>query len=249
MKLGIIGGTGALGLFESGPGTAVTTPFGAPSARPRRVEIEGRGCWFLARHGEPHRIPPHRVNYRANIQALKNLGVDSILAINAVGGLSPAFEAGALVAPDQLIDLTWGRSHTFSDGGSAPLRHIDFTAPFDGPLRARVLAAATDAGCALHDGAVHVVTQGPRLETAAEVRWLSAMGGELVGMTAMPEAALAREAGLDYASICAVANAGAGLSEGPITEQAIAEVLERAMLEVGQVIRALLRTLPPGDEA
>lgn len=241
MKLGVIGGTGALALFPEGQSIPITTPFGAPSARPRIIEdIGGRSIHFLARHGEPHRIPPHKVNYRANIQSLKSLGVDAILAINAVGGLTAMLEAGSLMIPDQIIDLTSGRNHTFSDGGSAPLQHIDFTNPFAGALRERLLAAAQSAGENVHDGGVHVVTQGPRLETAAEVRWLESIGGDVVGMTAMPEAALAREAGLDYAGLCVVANAGAGLEEGPITEQAIQDVLTGGMKRVDRIIRALL---------
>lgn len=239
MKLAVIGGTGALEMFRPLSNAAMTTPFGAPSDRPRQVDAGGSEVWFLARHGDPHRIPPHKINYRANIHALKILGVDSVLAINAVGGLAPGLAAGTMVAPDQLIDYTWGRAHTFSDGGSAPLRHIDFTRPFDGPLRDRLLEAAARTGHEVIDGGCHAVTQGPRLETAAEVSRLAADGCDLVGMTAMPEAALAREAGLDYASLCVVANAGAGLEDGPITEDDIHRVLQAAMRNVKDVIVAL----------
>ncbi|MBL39226.1 MAG: 5'-methylthioadenosine phosphorylase [Xanthomonadales bacterium] len=244
MKLAVIGGTGALEMFRKLRSTAMTTPFGAPSDRPRQVDVGGSEVWFLARHGDPHRIPPHKINYRANIHALKVLGVDSVLAINAVGGLVPGLSAGTMVAPDQLIDYTWGRAHTFSDGGSAPLRHIDFTHPFDGPLRERLLVAAGRAGHEVVDGGCHAVTQGPRLETAAEVSRLAADGCDLVGMTAMPEAALAREAGLDYASLCVVANAGAGLEDGPITEDDIHRVLQAAMRNVKDVIVALAGSDP-----
>lgn len=245
MNLGIIGGTGALSMFRRHRREAITTPFGAPSARPALVEIAGARVWFLARHGDPHRIPPHRVNYRANIHALRILGVDSVLAINAVGGVSEAAPAGGLLLPDQLVDYTWGRSHTFSDGGSAPLRHIDFTHPFGGKLRERVLDAANRAGIDMVDGGCIAVTQGPRLETAAEVGLLARAGCDVVGMTTMPEAALAREAGLDYASVCAVANAGAGLEDGPITEESIAEVLDEAMTRVRRVVQTLLEDSAP----
>jgi len=240
MKLAVMGGTGALQLFETLRNMALTTPFGAPSDRPRQVAVADTELWFLARHGDPHRIPPHKINYRANIHALKILGVDSVLAINAVGGLVVGLPAGSMVAPDQIIDYTWGRAHTFSDGGSAPLKHIDFTRPFDGPLRDRLLDAARQVGHELVDGGCHAVTQGPRLETAAEVSRLASEGCDVVGMTAMPEAALAREAGLDYASLCVVANAGAGLEDGPITEDDIHQVLQGAMQNVKDVIEALV---------
>jgi 5'-methylthioinosine phosphorylase len=240
VRLGIIGGTGALELFDVERSTAITTPFGAPSERPRQLRVDGGPVWFLGRHGNPHRIPPHKVNYRANVHALKALGADAVLAINAVGGVSPALSAGDLVVPDQLIDYTWGRAHTFSDGGSAPLKHIDFTRPFDGPLRELVLRVAGRAGIDVADGGCIAVTQGPRLETAAEVRLLDAAGCDLVGMTTMPEAALAREAGLDYASLCVVANPAAGLDDAPITEADIASVLERAMERVRAFLEHLL---------
>lgn len=240
MKIAVLGGTGALQLFETRGNVSMTTPFGAPSDRPRKVLVGKSETWFLARHGDPHRIPPHKVNYRANIHALKTLGVDSVLAINAVGALVPTLAAGSMVVPDQLIDYTWGRAHTFSDGGSAPLRHIDFTHPFEGPLRDGLLDAARRAGHEVVDGGCHAVTQGPRLETGAEVSRLASAGCAIVGMTAMPEAALAREAGLDYASLCVVANAGAGLHDGPITEDDIHRVLQIAMQKVKKIIEHLV---------
>src|SRR6056297_3429219 len=162
MKLAVIGGTGALELFPTRRKVALTTPFGAPSDRPRQVMVGDSEIWFLARHGDPHRIPPHKINYRANVHALKILGVDSVLGINAVGGLVQELPAGTMVAPDQVIDYTWGRSHTFSDGGSAPLKHIDFTQPFNGPLRSLLLDAAGRAGHPVIDGGCLAVTQGPR---------------------------------------------------------------------------------------
>ncbi len=240
MKLAVIGGTGALDLFQTLRKVALTTPFGAPSDRPRQVSVGDSEIWFLARHGDPHRVPPHKINYRANVHALKVLGVDSVLALNAVGGLTAELPAGSMVAPDQIIDYTWGRAHTFSDGGSAPLKHIDFTRPFDGQLRSRLLVAARQAGHEVVDGGCHAVTQGPRLETAAEVARLASEGNDMVGMTSMPEAALAREAGLDYAGLCIVANAGAGLEEGPISEDDIHHVLQGAMRNVKAVIEALV---------
>ncbi|MCA1779593.1 MAG: S-methyl-5'-thioinosine phosphorylase [Xanthomonadaceae bacterium] len=247
MKLAIIGGSGALDLFGSKKKLAMTTPFGAPSDRPCEVEFGPHRGWFLARHGNPHRVAPHRVNYRANIHALKALGADSILAINAVGAINADIDTGELVIPDQIIDYTSGRAHTFSDGGSAPLRHIDFTWPYAGPLRQLLVQSAADAGVAARDGACHGVVQGPRLETAAEIRRLKADGCDLVGMTAMPEAALAREAGLDYASLCIVANPAAGVGEGAISEEDIRSVLARSMARVRKLVVKLVESLDPTD--
>ncbi|WP_376695270.1 S-methyl-5'-thioinosine phosphorylase [Wenzhouxiangella sp. EGI_FJ10305] len=239
MSLGIIGGTGALDLFEVREEKRVDTPYGRPSAALARVRAGTQEAWFLARHGRPHRVPPHRVNYCANIDALHRLGVDRIIAVNAVGSMDSGCGPGALVVPDQLIDYTWGRKHSFSDDDISPLRHIEFAEPFAGPARSALLAAAARAGVECVDGGCMAVTQGPRLETAAEIRRMSRDGASLVGMTAMPEAALAREAGMDYASLCVVANAAAGLDEEPISEEAIHEVLASAMGRVRKLFDAL----------
>ncbi|QKK02438.1 MAG: S-methyl-5'-thioinosine phosphorylase [Pseudomonadota bacterium] len=239
MSLAIIGGTGAVDLFEPGEIRRIETTYGQPSAAPCRVRIGQLSAWFLARHGRPHRIPPHCVNYRANIEALRSLGVRRVLALNAVGGIADSPGTGGLVIPDQVIDYTWGRPHTFSDGAHVPLKHIEFASPFDGPLRRAVLAAAGQADIAVHDGGCLAVTQGPRLETAAEVRRLARDGATLVGMTAMPEAALAREAGLDYLSLCIVANPAAGLGDEAISEAAIHAVLAGAMRRVHALLEAL----------
>ncbi|GAB4178361.1 MAG: S-methyl-5'-thioinosine phosphorylase [Wenzhouxiangellaceae bacterium] len=243
MRLAIIGGTGVANHWPELSQAALTTPFGAPSDRPREVRIGDATVWFLARHGTPHRIPPHRINYRANIHALRLLGVDAVLALNAVGGIRADLAPGSLLAPDQLIDYTWGRAHTFSDGGSSALKHVDFTRPFGGVLRERLLDAARSAEEPVIDGGCVAVTQGPRLETAAEVMKLARDGADVVGMTTMPEAALAREAGLDYASLCMVANPGAGLADGEITEEDIHAVLGQAMRRVHHVIETLVRLL------
>lgn len=236
MTLGIIGGTGALDLLEPGETRSINTPYGPPSSVLTRYRVGELSGWFLARHGQPHLIPPHRVNYRANIDALRQLGVTAIVAINAVGGIDPGLPAGALVLPDQLIDYTWGRTQSFSDSADEPLMHIEFADPFAGQTRARLVQAAQRAGLPLHDGGCIAITQGPRLETAAEIRRLASDGNTLVGMTTMPEAALAREAGIDYASLCVVANLAAGLSHEPITMEDIASTLALAMKQVRQVL-------------
>ncbi|MEE4639430.1 MAG: S-methyl-5'-thioinosine phosphorylase [Wenzhouxiangella sp.] len=241
--LGIIAGTGALGLFEILEERALETAWGKPSAAVARVRLGAGSCWMLARHGRPHRIPPHRVDYRANIAALAELGVDRVVAINAVGSVDPTLAPGALVLPDQLIDYTWGRAHSFSDSADHPLEHIEFGEPFSGSLRFALAAAATRAGVEIRAEGCYGVTQGPRLETAAEIVRLGRDGCTLVGMTAMPEAALAREAGLEYASLCVVANPAAGLAENPISIDEIHAVLAQAMDRVGKVLTALVHEL------
>ncbi len=232
MTLGIIAGTGALDLLEQLDARNIQTRYGLPSSMPARVSLGQCRAWFIARHGNPHSIPPHRVNYRANIDALRQLGVSRVIALNAVGGIDPELAVGSLVLPDQLIDYTWGRAHSFSDEEGSALEHIEFGEPFAGPLRQALLQAAEDCDVVVHDGGCCAVTQGPRLETAAEIRKLAADGCTLVGMTSMPEAALAREAGLDYASLSIVANPAAGIVAVPISLDEIYATLAAAMEQV-----------------
>ena len=238
----LIGGTGLNQL----PGLEIvaehdlTTPWGKPSHPIREGVLEGSKLYFIARHGIPHSIAPHRINYRANVWSLKELGVCEVVAVNAVGAIPATMPPGHLVLPDQLIDYSWGREGSFFDGVERPLGHIDFTEPYDSELRARLAAAAERLGLAYSGAATYACTQGPRLETAAEVRRLQQDGCDLVGMTGMPEAALAREAGLAYAAICMVVNPAAGLSSEPITEEAIHAVLEQESHLVAQLIRGYL---------
>ena len=243
MSLAIIGGTGALDLFEvlheSHPGSR----YGPSSAPVSRIRIGGDEAWFLPRHGRPHAIPPHAINYRANIDALRQLGVERVVAIHAVGGIDPNLNAGSMVVPDQLIDYTWGRSHTYSGSAEDSLEHIEFSEPFSGSIRRALLSAAQSAGIEVHDGGCYAVTQGPRLETAAEIARLAADGCTLVGMTAMPEAALAREAGMDYASLSVVANPAAGVSSEVISLEEIHRVLAESMLRVSALLRCVARDL------
>ena len=171
---------------------------------------------------------------------LRELGATRILAANAVGAINPRLRPGRLVLPDQLIDYTWGREHTFDDGSSGELLHVDFTHPFDPELRRTVLAAARDAGIAMEDGAMLAVVQGPRLETAAEVQRLARDGNDLVGMTTMPEASLARELGMAYAAVCMIVNAAAGLDDRPITLEAIRETLTQETALFAAVVSQLL---------
>ena len=243
MTLAVIGGTGLTELsgLEIQRTHAVDTPFGQTSMAVEEGAYAGRPVYFLHRHGGHGKpIPPHRVNYRANLWALRELGVTTIIAANAVGAINPQMRPGRLVIPDQLIDYTWGREHTFDDGSSGELLHVDFTEPFDRSLRARLLQAAAEARVPHLDGAVVAVVQGPRLETASEVRRLAADGCDLVGMTSMPEAALARELDLAYASVCMVVNMAAGLDDHPITLDAIREILERETQLLAQLLTQTL---------
>jgi 5'-deoxy-5'-methylthioadenosine phosphorylase len=217
------------------------TVYGRSSA-PVLVGVAG-GCpfAFLARHGSPHKIPPHKINYRANIKALHTLGVKRIVAVNAVGGINSAMRAGDIVLPTQLIDYTYGREHTFSDSADVALEHIDFSFPFTPTLVDKLASAAVQLGLLFHRDAVYGVTQGPRLETAAEIDRMERDGCDIVGMTAMPEAALAAELGMEYASINLVVNPAAGRSDGVITMDDIHAVLESG---IGRV-RSLLNIAIP----
>jgi 5'-methylthioadenosine phosphorylase/5'-methylthioinosine phosphorylase len=236
----IIGGTGLTRLegLEITRSERIATPFGEPSAELLHGRLHGNEVIFLARHGNPHRTPPHRINYRANIWALRAAGMTEIIAVAAVGGITDAMTPGRVVIPDQLIDYTHGRATTFFDDNLAEVVHIDFTEPYTANLRQRLLTAANQAQVAAVDGGTYGATQGPRLETAAEIRRLEHDGCDLVGMTGMPEAALARELSLAYACCAVVANWGAGKSAGEITMAEIEEHLGRGMKDVAQLLHA-----------
>jgi 5'-methylthioinosine phosphorylase len=225
IDLAVIGGTGLYKLASLEGPEAVTgdTPYGAPSGPIRVGRIAGKRVAFLARHGEGHSLPPHRVNYRANLWKLKELGASRVLAINTVGGITERFGPRVLALPDQLIDYTWGRTSSFWDGEGGEVLHVDFGDPYTPSLRRAVLAAAAKSGTALVDGGCYGATQGPRLETKAEIARMRRDGCDLVGMTGMPEAGLARELGLDYACLAVVANWAAGCSADE--EITLAEVL------------------------
>lgn len=197
-------------------GTEVQTAWGVPSAPVHRLCFGDCHVLSMARHGEGHTLAPHTINYRANVVALKKLGAEAIIALNTVGVVTSVRDSGQIAVPDQLLDYTWGREHTIYDGRRSVVEHIDFTEPFSAELRQELLAAAAGAGVDCHDGGVYATTQGPRLETAAEVDRLERDGADYVGMTAMPEAAIAREVGLDYACIAMVVNRAAGRGDVPI---------------------------------
>jgi len=242
--LAIIGGTGVTRL----PNLTVTrremvkTPFGAPSCPLIFGELGGESVAFLARHGSSQRIQPHRINYRANLWALQSVGIEHVVATGAVGGISAHCAVGAIVVPDQIIDYTHGRDRTFFDDGEDPVRHLDFTFPYDEALRSALIDAArqVDGLVVVPDGC-YGATDGPRLETAAEVRRLEKEGCNVIGMTGMPEAILARELGLAYASLAVVVNpaAGTGDSLGGIDSEAMTRAIERGMDHARAVIGKL----------
>ena len=241
--LAILGGSGLsqLSTLDGVRRKTVQTVYGVPSGPLTLGRIGKRELIFLARHGDAHSIPPHQVNYRANIQALRDAGAKRIASVATVGGIRRDFGPGTLVVPDQIIDYTWGRASTFFEGQGAKVTHIDFTEPYSAALRNDILAAAKACGEAVADGGCYGATQGPRLETAAEIARMERDGADLVGMTAMPEAALAREAGLEYAAIAVVANhaAGKGDSAHVISLTAIDAVVEQAMQRVQRILERL----------
>ncbi len=241
--LGIIGGSGMAVLDELAERRrqVVRTPYGDPSCPFLFGRLDGQEVVFLSRHGFGHTITPHQINYRANLWALDEIGVKSLVSVATVGGIRADLEPGSLLLPDQIIDYTHGRAATFYEGPDQPVIHIDFTEPYDAGLRARVLAAAAAVGETLFDGGTYGCTQGPRLETAAEIRRLERDGCDVVGMTAMPEASLARELGIPYVTLAVIANdaAGRGESARRISLEAIGGVLDGAMRRVRTVLRAL----------
>ncbi|MFV0664198.1 S-methyl-5'-thioinosine phosphorylase [Denitromonas sp.] len=241
--LAIIGGSGLtqLASLEITRREVVRTPYGEPSGALTFGHVCNQPVVFLARHGYGHTIPPHLVNYRANLWALKHVGALGVISVASVGGIRADFGPGALVVPDQILDYTWGRKSTYFDALDQPVHHVDFTHPYDPALRQRLLAAAAAAGQAIHDGGVYATTQGPRLETAAEINRFERDGADLVGMTGMPEAVLARELELPYAAINVVANfaAGRASSEQGISFDSIEVVLHEAMVRVRCILDSL----------
>jgi len=245
--IGIIGGTALAelaGIEEARRAARVNTPYGRPSGPLIHGRLAGRDVCFIMRHGPEHRIAPHRINYRANIRALADAGCHQVIAASAVGGISQPMRAGRLVIPDQIIDYSWGRAHSFYDDPSdATLDHIDFTTPYAPQLRRQLIQSAASIGLDFAAEGVHAVTQGPRLETAAEVERMARDGCDIVGMTGMPEAALAREAGLFYACCAVVVNAAAGRSDGAPIHAEIRTTIKQGMADIERLLRAVIPTL------
>jgi 5'-methylthioadenosine phosphorylase len=241
--LAIIGGSGLskLGIMEVTQRRVARTPYGEPSGALTLGRIRGREVVFLARHGYGHTIAPHEVNYRANLWALKDAGADTVVSVASVGGIRNDCLPGQLLLPHQVIDYTWGRASTYFEGAGVPVNHIDFTEPYSVELRKTLLKAAAACGEKIVDGGVYAATQGPRLETAAEINRIERDGADVVGMTGMPEAVLAREISLEYATIAVVANyaAGRGDSQRAVPLDKIGEVLDEAMGRVRRIIEKL----------
>jgi len=240
--IAIIGGTGLSQIadLEISGKKRLTTPYGDPSAAYVTGRIAGTAVIFLARHGNPHNIPPHRINYRANIWGLKELGATTVIAAAAVGGITQEMSPGRIVIPAQLIDYSYGREHTYFADDLQQVIHIDFTNPYHEPLRQRLLQAADKTGIPVCPRGVYGCTQGPRLETAAEIQRMQHDGCDLVGMTGMPEAALAQELELDYAACAVVANWAAGKSESAITMAEIEHNLEQGMTDMLKLLHQYL---------
>ena len=241
--LAVIGGSGLsqLANLDVSHREVLRTPYGEPSGAVTFGQICGRPVAFLARHGYGHTIPPHEVNYRANIWALAQRGALAIVSVASVGSIRADLKPGDIVIPHQIIDYTWGRKSTFHEGPDCTLTHIDFTEPYDRALRERLIAAATATGIPVSLGAVYAATQGPRLETAAEINRYERDGVDVVGMTGMPEAALAREIGVPYAAISVVSNYAAGRADSAagISFAAIEGVLVDSMGRVRTIIEKL----------
>ena len=243
--LAIVGGSGLtqLASLEVTRREVVRTPYGEPSGALTFGRVCEREVVFLARHGYGHTIPPHLVNYRANLWALKHVDAKGVISVASVGGIRPDFGPGTLVVPDQIIDYTWGRDSTLFDDPNDPLVHVDFSWPFDPVLRRRLRGALERAGLQWVDGGCYAATQGPRLETAAEILRLERDGCDIVGMTGMPEAALAREAGLDYACCAVVVNKAAGRSGGTAIHAEIEATLAQGMADIERLLVAVLPKL------
>ena len=243
MLTAIIGGSG----LERLEGLTITrreimrSEYGEPSGPLTFGQMGGREVVFLNRHGPGHTIPPHRVNYRANLYILKQAGARRIIAINAVGAISPGLEDAGLVIPDQIIDYTYSRTHTFYDSEHGPVKHVDFTYPYTESLRQKIIDSATQNGISVTTDGTYAATQGPRFETAAEIDRMERDGATIVGMTGMPEAILARELDLEYAMIAVVSNAAAGRSGLEISVEEIMSKLHMGMDKT----RALMELVIP----
>ncbi len=244
-KLAILGGTGLTKLqdLEIVNQESVITPYGEPSGPITRGVLADKSIVFLPRHGYGHTIPPHKVNYRANMWALREAGVNRVVSVAAVGGIRGDLDAAMLIIPDQLIDYTYSRISTYFEEDLTHVTHIDFTSPYSENLRQLIINAAKSAQINIAIGGTYAATQGPRLETAAEVDRLERDGCDIVGMTGMPEAALARELDLDYACCAVVANRAAGRGAAEITMQDIEKQLTTGMADVVKILNHLVKLI------
>ncbi len=241
--IGVIGGSGFYELLDAGEQITVDTPYGQPSDPVVVGEAAGRQVAFLPRHGRDHRFPPHRIPYRANLWALRSLGVRQVLAPSAVGSLTPSQPPGTLVIPDQLVDRTTGRAQTYYDAGG-PV-HVAFADPYCPRGREHAVAAARAAGWAMADSGTLVVIDGPRFSTRAESRWYAAQGWTLIGMTGHPEAVLARELALCYTPLALVTDTDAGITEGDgVTQEEVFRAFGDNVTRLRDLVLTLVKDLP-----
>lgn len=246
-EIGVIGGSGFYSFLDGAREVAVETPFGPPSDPPVVGTLGGRCVAFLPRHGRDHRHAPHRLNYRANLWALRSLGVRQVLAPCAVGSMQPEWGPGTLVVPDQVIDRTWGREHTIY-AGDGPVVHVAFADPYCPRGRAAVIDTAADQGWPPRRGGTLVVINGPRFSSRAESRWHAASGADIVGMTGMPEASIARELALCYTSVAVVTDLDAGFEHGSgVTMSDVFAVFATSVERLKSLIGATIAALPADD--
>ena len=242
--LGLIGGSGFYEFFEEAERVRVTTPFGDPSDDVVVGEVDGRRVAFIARHGQGHRFPPHRVNYRANLWALRSVGVRQVLAPCAVGSLRPELGPGTVVVPDQVVDRTWGREHTVYDA-EGPVVHVGFADPYCPRGREVAVKAVRDAGVEVAESGTLVVINGPRFSSTAESLWHQQAGWSIVGMTAMPEAAIARELAMCFTTVALVTDHDAGVHGGEaVTHEEVLAVFARNVDALKGVLRSALAAMP-----
>lgn len=238
-SLALIGGSGMTCLpgLEAQRTVYVDTPFDTNAVHVTHGRFCGQDLAFLARHGPQHRIPPHKINYRANLWGLKQVGVKRVVAVAAVGGIHADMKPGRIVFPDQIIDYTHGRCNTYFEDDLEAVTHVDFTRPYSAAMQASLIEAANEAGLAFSPNGTYGCTQGPRLETAAEIKRMQRDGCDIVGMTGMPEAVLARELGLEYACCAVVVNWAAGKAEAEITMEDIRHHMHKGMQDVIRLLR------------
>ncbi|MGQ9732509.1 MAG: S-methyl-5'-thioadenosine phosphorylase [Candidatus Zipacnadales bacterium] len=248
MHIAIIGGTGVYGLSATADAVPeiILTPYG--EAQVRRTNLLGHEVTFLARHGVDHRLPPHRVNYRANIAALKQLECVAVVATNAVGSLREDLTPGTFIIPDQFIDFTKCRPLTFYNGDDAHgIKHVDLTEPYCANVRQWLISGSMKVGEMCCHGGTYLCAEGPRFETAAEIRLFASWGADIIGMTGVPEVVLARELGLCYASLCLVTNWGAGISNSTPSHHEVTELMKQRLVALERVLEAavsLARDIP-----
>ncbi|MDW7999225.1 MAG: S-methyl-5'-thioadenosine phosphorylase [Thermodesulfovibrio sp.] len=243
MKIGIIGGSGLSESEAKKETITIKTPYGEPSSPYEIEKFDNVEVLFLRRHGHKHSIPPHKVNYRANIYGFKHLGIERIIGVFATGSLNENILPGSIIIPDQIIDFTQGmRAHTFYE--DKKVIHIDFTEPFCITMRNSLLETARRLGINVVPKATYICVNGPRLETAAEIKFYKNIGSDIIGMTLMPEVSLAREVEICYAAIAVVSNFAAGISKKPLTVKEVVETMKNSINTVNLLIKESIKNLP-----